>query len=172
LNVKWLIERNLDIINKRLLDIVKNIDSEQFLWKPTTQSNSIGFILWHIFRVEDNYIQKYIMKRDELWKRNNLYIKYNLPERDTGFEYTPKQVADLEVPALEDLLAYQVDVRLETLDYLRSISLEDLKFIPRPKLRPNYSVIRIFQQIMIHESEHLGQIDMLLGLKQGKYVAL
>ena len=165
--MKWFIERNLDLINKRLLDNVQNIDSEEFLWRPNTESNSIGFILWHIFRVEDNYIQKYILKRDELWKKNNLYIKYSLPERDTGFEYTSDQVSDLKVPVLEDLLDYRSAVRDETLDYLRSISVEDLKFVPRPKLRPDYSVIRIFQQIMIHESEHLGQIDMLLGLKRG-----
>ncbi len=161
------IQHHMGIINKRLLDNIKVVNSEELLWRPNSEANSIAFILWHIFRVEDNYIQKYILKQDELWKRNNLYIKYNLPERDTGFEYTSQQVANLELPVLKDLLDYQSAVRAETLDYLKTVSVEDLKFVPRPKLRPDYSILRIFQQIMIHELEHLGQIDMLLGLKRG-----
>ena len=53
------IQHHMGIINKRLLDNIKVVNSEELLWRPNSEANSIAFILWHIFRVEDNYIQKY-----------------------------------------------------------------------------------------------------------------
>ncbi len=168
MELRIFIERALEIWRERLLKTVEDVSQEELLWVPGPDSNHIGFILWHVFRVEDNYIQKFILKRDELWKRESLHLKFNLPERDTGFGYTAEQVEALRLPNLKDLVDYYNAVRNETLDYLRGLKPEDFEHFPRPDRRPDFNVARVFHQILIHEGEHIGQVAYLLGVQRGQ----
>ena len=168
MELKGFIERSLNVMEERLRNAVEGVSREELVWRPSTDSNSIGFILWHVFRVEDNWIQKFAIKRDELWKRDGLFQKFNLPDRDTGFGYSSEQVGSLALPDLGDLLDYHKAVREETLEYLRGLSQEDFECYPRPDRRPDYNVARVFQQIMIHETEHVGQVGYLVGTKRGQ----
>lgn len=168
MDLKAYIEKTLGILQERLLKTLDGVTQEELKWRPTPDSNSVGFILWHIFRVEDNWIQKFTIKRDELWQRGGYDKRFSLPERDTGFGYTSEQVGSLKLPALQDLIDYHKAVRNETVEYLRSLKSEDFGYIPRPDRRPDFTVARVFQQITIHEAEHMGQVAYVVGVLRGQ----
>ena len=41
---------------KRLDQALDGLTSDEIFWKPDPQCNSIGFLVWHLARVEDTWI--------------------------------------------------------------------------------------------------------------------
>ena len=104
MNTTQFIASCLDYEQKWLLEEVTGLTSEQLGWRPTLKTNHIGWIVWHMFRVEDFWIQFFIQAKLELWESNGWYQKLNLPTRDTGFQHSTEQVADFPNIDLDVLL--------------------------------------------------------------------
>ena len=45
-----------------LMDAIGDLTSDEVMWKAGPESNHIGWILWHMFRVEDMWFQFFIQR--------------------------------------------------------------------------------------------------------------
>ena len=167
MELKTFIEQTLEEYRERLLKAVDGLTHEELTWRPGPEANHIGFILWHVFRVEDNWIQRFAQKKTEVWQRDGWPNRLNLPERDSGYEYTTEQVGDFNTPRLEDLLEYFASVRKETLDYIRNLDPQEFEVYPWPDRRPDFSIARMFRQVTGEVFQHLGHVAYLRGLQRG-----
>ena len=50
------------------LDLVRDLTSEQLTWQIAPEANTVGFLLFHIFRVED-YFLRVLGAEHELWRQ-------------------------------------------------------------------------------------------------------
>ncbi len=146
-----------------LMEAVQDLTPQELAWRAGPQANPINWILWHMFRVEDMWIQFFIQHRLEIWERDGWHQRFELPTRDNGFDHTPEQVANFPALDLQQLLQYGEVVRAGTLEYLRGLGPEDYDAIPRER-RPDLSVGAVLRQIVGEFYQHQGHISYLKGL--------
>ena len=146
-----------------LMEAVHGLTPQELGWRAGPEANPINWILWHMIRVEDMWIQFFIQNQPELWERDGWHQKFGLPTRDNGFDHTAEQVANFPVLDLQELLSYGDAVRAATLNYLEGLGPDDYNMVPRER-RPEMSVGAIFRQIVGEFYQHQGHISYLKGL--------
>ena len=154
-----------------LMEVVSDLSPEELAWRPGPEANPMGWILWHMLRVEDMWVQFFAQRRLELWERDGWHEKFGLPTRDNGFGHTTEQVAGFPALDLATLLQYGDAVRSGTLEYLSGLGPEGFQLMPRDD-RPevwwhSLSVEAMFRQVIGELYQHLGQLAFLKGLKRG-----
>ena len=156
----------LDKENGFLLEALDGLGPDELAWQPAADANSIGWILWHMVRVEDMWVQFFAQFETELWETEGWHEKFGLPTRDNGFGHTAEQVNNFPAIDLAEFLRYRSAVRQSTLAYLDKLTPEDMERVPRER-RPEMSLGAMFRQIIGEMYQHVGHIAYLRGL-QGK----
>ena len=82
-----------------LLGTVQDLTPEELAWRPGPEANPIGWILWHMLRVEDFWFQFFIQRELELWEKEAWHEKFgeltqkiNVGQEDIGnvnFNFQP-----------------------------------------------------------------------------------
>lgn len=158
-----LIKCSLEETRLNTLRAVERLPRDKLLWRPTPKANHALFLLWHIARVEDMFINRFPQRQAELWQRDKLYEKFALPEEDTGRGFDVATLDKLALPDLDFLLDYMKRVRENTLAYLKGLDAQKLDEVPHPD-RPDFTIGRVLRQLVYHENQHLGGLEYLAGL--------
>lgn len=160
-----------DTFNKEyefLMDAVGDLTPDELAWRAGPEANPMGWILWHMLRVEDMWFQFFIQRQPEIWERDGWNEKFGLPTRDNGFGHSQKQVDSFPQLDVAELMRYGDSVRGATLAYLKGLGPEDFEVVPREQ-RPEMSVGAIFRQVIGEIFQHQGHIAYLKGLvRSGK----
>jgi hypothetical protein len=130
------IEEALTTALDGLRNATDDLTHEQLLWKPPPQVNHSGYLLWHVARVEDNFIQRFILFGDEVWWANGWQDRFGYETRGIGTGFTPEQVDEVPIPDLDLLWGYLGDVRQHTLNYLSTLDWSTLPQKPREAFPP------------------------------------
>ena len=111
---------------------LKGLTVDDLKWLPHPESNSIGWLTWHLTRVQDDHIAS-LMEEEQLWIKDGWHTKFNKPAdpRDRGFGDTPEQVASFNCPDVETLLAYHRAVYERSIAFFPTLSETDLDLIRR-----------------------------------------
>lgn len=166
MELKEFIEQSLEDSGQAVLRALDGLTPQELSWRPGEESNSIGFILWHMTRVEDFFIQRLAQKAPELYETQGWATKWGTEARDSGGGYTLEQVNSFVVPPLEELVGYREAVRGSTLEYLRQLSPQGLDELPRPDRSPD-SLGRVLRRMILELSLHAGQVAYLRGMQRG-----
>ena len=147
-----------------LTEALDGLSPDELAWQPAPDANSIGWILWHMVRVEDMWIQFFAQFKPELWESDGWHEKFGLPTRDNGFGHTAEQVNNFPRLDLSEFLQYRAAVREATLSYLGTLTPDDMETVPRER-RPDMSLGGMFRQIIGEMYQHVGHIAYLRGLQ-------
>jgi len=161
-----MILRSLEQSQGYLTKALDDLTQEEAAFSPATESNSIAFILWHVTRVEDFFVNRVIEHEVESYEADGWREKLGTPAKDTGFEYTAEQLQAWPVPKLEVLRGYANSLRKRTLAFLNCIDPERLSEVPRPDRSPD-SIGAILCRISTEVALHVGQIAYLRGIQRG-----
>ncbi|MBM3946564.1 MAG: DinB family protein [SAR202 cluster bacterium] len=55
---------------QRVLGAVKELTPTQLHWQPTPDTNHVAFLAFHVFRVYDRHLHRFLSPQGELWERN------------------------------------------------------------------------------------------------------
>lgn len=166
--IKDFVRRSFELQGKDLLENVRDLTADDLAWRPAPHANPIGFILWHMLRVEDGWVQRVAQRKPHLWISDGWARRCGMPEdmRDLGFNYTLEQVAAFKTPPLDVLLGYGDAVRQTTL-----ASIDTWDPGARVELRAPWGgtigVEDVFLQLLWELENHGGQIAYLRGLRRG-----
>ncbi|MBI4188511.1 MAG: DinB family protein [Chloroflexi bacterium] len=145
---------------------VDGLTQEEAAWSPCAECNSIAFILWHVTRVEDFFVNRVIQHQPEVYESEGWQPKLGTPVKGTGYEYTVEQLHAWPVPELTIIRGYSNAVRKKTLDFIRSVDAKKLSEIPRPD-RSSDSTGVILTRITTEIALHAGQLAYLRGVQRG-----
>jgi hypothetical protein len=154
---------------------LEGLTSEELAWRPQDDCNPIGFIAWHMARVEDRFLHHFAKGTEEVWVKNAWYAKFGLDAADHGVRFTLEQVAAFPAISPELLSGYLEDVRRETRTFLQEFQLQDLDVVSgRSPFSPNipagsdkWPMGHMFRQLFGELNQHLGQVSYVRGMVKG-----
>ena len=155
----------LDEYTAGLRVAVEGLTPGERRFQPTPDSNHIDFLLWHMARVEDNWVQGFGQDLETVWERGGWAGRLGLPEQGNGARYTAEQAAALPQFDLDLLNGYAEAVRAGTVEFLEGLSPDDLDSVPDPNR--DHSIGSMLSHLVVEESQHVGQVAYLRGIQRG-----
>ena len=164
MNANELVLKSIQQSGGYLNNALNELTQEEAAWSPGPECNSIAFILWHIARVEDFFINRVIQREKELYEAEGWQEKLGTPAK--AYQYTVEEVQAWPTPELAVLREYSNSVREKTFAFLDSIPPERLSEVPRPDRSPD-SIGTTLGRISTEIALHVGQIAYLRGIQRG-----
>jgi len=147
---------------------VDGLDAEQLATPPVPGSNPIGWLIWHLTRVEDAHIAE-LLEVDQLWTTGDYAARIGIepdPE-NSGYGHTPEQVAAIRPDGAEVLLDYFGAVSDRTRTYLQSLTAADLERVVDERWDPPVTLGVRLVSIADDEVQHGGQANYARGILLG-----
>tara|TARA_Y100000590_G_scaffold371958_1_gene434638 strand:+ start:5973 stop:6494 length:522 start_codon:yes stop_codon:yes gene_type:complete len=150
--------------------LVSGLTDQDRRFAPHPYSHHIDFIVWHIARVEDHWINSFAKQDIQIWDDQNwaskLNLNINLDEPRSGWGWTIEQVNSMPKFEFEKLNDYLNQVRGCTDEYIENLNEFDMNSCP-DKTMPNYSISQMLAHIVVEQSQHIGQISYIRGMLRG-----
>jgi len=154
-------------VQMRLMGSCKDLTQENVLWRPSPQSNNIGFILWHVARGEDRTTTSLAGRATDLWESDGWYRAFGHP-LDAPEPADRPGLRSLAMPNVQMLVGYLDAVYGRTRQYMSALAPEELGAVPNPS-EPARTVASMLRHLITHKNNHHGQIDYLRGLQDERW---
>ena len=138
--------------------------------QPHPDCNSIGWLVWHLTRCQDRFMQG-LMEEEQLWVKDNWYTKFHrVPDpTDDGWGHRSEDVAAFMSPDNEVLLQYHHAVIEQSKRYISKLSEVELKRKLKYPAYPTTTTVRASLVGIINDNlQHVGQVAYMRGLLKGK----
>ena len=163
---KAVLDRNEAI----LFEALDGLDAEELHRQPGPDSNPIGWLMWHLTRVQDNHLSA-MEGTDHVWVRDRWYDRFGRSDdtSDRGRGHSSDQVREFRSPSVDVLLAYYKAVRARTDAFLEDVSAADLDRPVQNVAGDGTVPMRVrLEMTVVDNIQHSGQIAYLRGLLKGK----
>lgn len=150
--------RNADLIPS----ILDGLNPDAIVWQPDPGSNSLGWLLWHATRVEDDHMAG-IAEAEQAWPQ--FKDRFQLPYGDAhGYGMSAADVAKFDVRDAALLDEYYSAVHARTLNILASLQDKDFERIVDRNWDPPVTLgVRVIS-VLNDVTQHVGQAAYLRGL--------
>ena len=155
-------ERIRDAVNPA----VNGLSAEQLAFRPDGESNSIGWLVWHLTRIQDDHVAG-LHGGEQVWTAGGWSERFALPldPSDTGYGHGPDDVAKVTADSAL-LLGYFEEVHENTVAYLRTLSDADLEQVIDPSWDPPVTVGIRLVSVIADDLQHVGQAAYVRGVVQ------
>ena len=167
-NFKDAIKSGLEEYLDGLKKAVDGLTSAELRWQPTLTSNSISWIVWHMARVEDRWVNRVLRGDVERWIKDGWHEKFGMSEEAHGYGDTEAEVRAISDVEMSDMLTYFDAVRQSTLAHLEQMTSADMEATYDHPRRTGITGSWILGHILVEESQHLGQVAYIRGMIRGQ----
>jgi len=166
MDIKEHINNEFEGLKRGSTRVLDTLTQPEIAWRPACGCNSMGLIIFHVTRSEDNFVQKMLRDKPLLWESERWYSKLGMDVNEAGSRYDMDQVNAFPVPDMQELIAYHNGVRTNTIAYLNSLNLEEFD---RKVTLPfgEFTAAGVFAVIVRHFAQHIGEISYLRGMLRG-----
>lgn len=154
-------------IRETVAATLEGVDDEALIRRPAGNGNSIAWLIWHLARVEDAQVAS-AAGLDQVWTSQGFAGRFDLPlpERDTGYGHSTRQVDAVQAPS-ELLLEYYDAVHRQTVEVLRTLGDPDFDRVVDRRWDPPVTLgVRLVSTIA-DCLQHVGQAAYAKGLRPG-----
>ena len=144
---------------------VDGLDTDALTTAPRPGANTIGWLVWHMTRVQDHHVAE-LIDTDQIWTTSDWPARFGLePDpHNTGYGHTPAQVASVQPDGPDALLGYLADVDARTRSMLDGLTATDLDRIVDRRWDPPVTLGVRLVSIADDSLQHVGQAAYLRGL--------
>jgi hypothetical protein len=153
-------------IGENVHETVSGLRPEQLVWAPAPGANTIGWLVWHLTRVQDGHIAELIDGEPELWTTGPWAPRFGLePDpANTGYGHRPEDVATVRPEGPDVLTGYYDAVWARTREFLGTLTPADLHRIVDERWDPPVTMLVRLVSIADDDIQHAGQAAYLRGL--------
>ena len=144
---------------------VDGLDPQQLTARPAPGANSIGWLVWHLTRVQDHHVAE-LLDTEQLWAGGPWARGFGLdPEpSNTGYGHGPDDVAAVVPTGPAALIDYLDAVDARTRAFLGGLVADDLDRIVDRRWDPPVTMGVRLVSIADDCLQHVGQAAYVRGL--------
>jgi uncharacterized damage-inducible protein DinB len=144
---------------------IRELTPEQLCWAPAPGANSIGWLVWHLTRVQDGHVAE-LLDTGQIYADGVWAPRFGRPagSSDTGYGHGPDQVATVRPDDWRALDEYFTAVYDRTLDYLDSLSESDLDRVVDKAWDPPVTLGVRLVSVVDDCVQHVGQAAYVRGI--------
>jgi hypothetical protein len=144
---------------------VDHIGQTDLLWRPDPNANSIGWLIWHLSRVEDDHVAG-VAGQEQVWLAGGWCERFGLPYDDHahGYGQSSEEVGAFRVASGNLLLSYHDAVHAQTISYVTGLSDTDLDRIVDERWNPPVTLAVRLVSVISDALQHCGQAAYIHGL--------
>ena len=164
MNVAELLVDSFGRIHGTVERVLDGLTPEQLADCPTDNSNSIGWLVWHLTRVQDDHVAD-AAGIEQVWTRDGWFTRFDLPfdKEATGYGQTHDEVRSVRSDASQ-LLNYHEAVVQQTVGYVTHLNGSDLERIVDYSWDPPVSLGARLVSVLADDGQHAGQAAYVRGL--------
>ncbi|KRA39043.1 MULTISPECIES: mycothiol transferase [unclassified Nocardioides] len=146
---------------ERLLD---DADDALLAQRPRPDANSIGWLVWHLTRVQDDHVAG-VAGTEQIWTAQGYDARFGLPLEtgDIGYGHTSDQVALVSAPA-DLLLSYYRATHEQSLAFVATVGPDDLDRVVDTHWDPPVTLGVRLVSVVNDCTQHVGQAAYVRGL--------
>ncbi|MBA3574258.1 MAG: DinB family protein [Actinomycetota bacterium] len=144
---------------------VDGVDLDRLTERPSSDSNTIAWLVWHLARVQDHHVAE-LLGTEQLWVGGDWGSRFGLdPDpTNTGYGHSAQEVATVRPERSEVLLEYLDAVAERTSTMLQDLVPADLDRIIDQSWDPPVTMGVRLVSIADDGLQHAGQAAYLRGL--------
>jgi hypothetical protein len=146
-------------------DVASGLTSAQLAYRPGPTANSIGWLIWHLTRVQDDHLAD-AGGYDEAWMKDGWAERFELPSdyTATGWSQSADEVAAIRPPSPDVLIGYHDAVHAQSVSFIRTLTDADLDRIVDERWDPPVSLGVRLISVVDDDAQHAGQAAYVRGL--------
>ncbi|MFF7411788.1 mycothiol transferase [Streptomyces lydicus] len=144
---------------------VDGLDPDEIASRPAEESNSVGWLVWHLTRIQDDHVAG-VAGTEQVWTADGWYERFGLPfaADDTGYGHSPEEVAAVRDLSAELLTDYHEAVHDATVQYLAGVEDKDYKRVVDRAWSPPVTLGVRLVSVISDDLQHAGQAAYVRGL--------
>ncbi|MFF5294216.1 mycothiol transferase [Paractinoplanes globisporus] len=144
---------------------VRDLTPEQLRWAPTPGANSIGWLIWHLTRVQDDHLAD-AMGEEQIYVTGDWASRFGLKAdpSDTGYGHNAAQVAVVIPESADALEEYYRAVHERTMAFVAGLTDADLDRVVDTAWEPPVTLGVRLVSVVDDDAQHAGQAAYLRGL--------
>jgi len=151
-------------VRESVHDVVEGLDEEQLAFRPDGEANPVGWLVWHLARVQDDHVAD-AAGSEQIWTSGGWVERFRLPfdVGATGYGQSTDEVAEVRVTA-EMLTGYHDAVHGATVDYLATLADADYERVVDERWDPPVTLAVRLISVLNDTTQHVGQAAYVRGL--------
>jgi uncharacterized damage-inducible protein DinB len=143
---------------------VHGLTPEQLRSQPAEGANSIGWLVWHLTRVQDDHVAE-VMDADQIYATGDWASRFGLKDAtETGYGHDAAQVAAVAPESAQVLVDYYQAVHDRTVTYLAGLTEKDLDRVVDDNWDPPVTLGVRLISVYDDDAQHAGQAAYVRGL--------
>jgi uncharacterized damage-inducible protein DinB len=144
-------------------EAVADLDPEQLTWAPDDGANTIGWLVWHLTRVQDHHLADLVGDSQLVVTFADRFGRPTEPG-DTGYGHSPADVASVRPESGTVLLEYHAAVHQRLRSLVDGLSAEDLDRVVDDAWDPPVTLGVRLVSMEVDALQHAGQAAYVRGL--------
>ncbi len=147
--------------------LLQGLTAEDLLWRPDVDANPIGWLAWHLTRVQDDHVAG-VGGVEQVWQAQGFADRFALPypTASIGYGHSSAEVSAFSVADPELLIAYQDAVHDMTVAVLEGMDAADYQRIVDDRWDPPVTAAVRLVSVVGDATAHLGQIGYVRGMAE------
>jgi len=144
---------------------VHGLTPEQLRWQPAEGANSIGWLVWHLTRVQDSHLAE-LTGDEQVYLSGDWAAKFGRKPSpsDTGYGHAGAQVAAVRPESAQVLEDYYRAVHEKTLAYVGGLTDADLDRVVDEGWDPPVTLGVRLVSVVDDDAQHAGQAAYVRGM--------
>jgi AcrR family transcriptional regulator len=159
-----LLADGFDRVRETVQQVVEGLDEDQLAFRPDSEANPVGWLVWHLTRVQDDHVAD-VAGGEQIWTAGGWVERFGLPfdVGAIGYGHSSEEVGRVRATA-ELLAGYQEAVHRSTVDYVATLADEDYARVVDDRWDPPVTLAVRLMSVLNDTTQHVGQAAYVRGL--------
>ncbi len=155
----------LDRVRDVVHQVADGLSADQLAHRVDGTANSIGWLLWHLTRVQDDHVAG-VAGTEQVWTAQGWARKFDLPfdDADIGYGHDSGSVDAVRVSSAGLLVGYHDAVHRASTDHVRGLSEADFDRVVDERWDPPVTLAVRLVSVVSDDLQHAGQAAFARGL--------